>query len=918
MTNFRVSHFIVKLGMLAAFLITGITAAIIAIDRNNAENEFREYIDQQVSALSLHLGNADATLSGVASLLQAKQALNIAELTTFSQEVLKQSPYIDHILYLPKIDASLRDDLEAEMRTSGFPMFQISDRTANRMVRAPQRSAYFPVTFIEPMTPASARLIGFDASSLPSLRQPTMAAIQNGGIAISPPVNLIDTPSLWAFKAVYHGYERPEDAEGRENHLRSLAAIQLNLNRLVADLFADRPQLKLSLSFNPAEGSSSMPVIGGRNTDAPPSPGLLPPLTYVKEIPYHNANLSFGFEAPLPYARVRFPLILFLDGLVAILILTLGYNRFQRFIAEAHEQQSHKEVLALQERAQITLHSIGDAVITTDTCGRVEYMNPVAEHLTGWNLAEAKGRGLKELFTLINEVDQAPIPCPVEKCLNDHRYRQEDEHVLLLRNDGETIPVDESVAPIHTPETGTSGVVLVLRDVSVERHLTSRLTYQATHDSLTGLSNRRDFEENLKHVLRKAQDDHSQHALLYLDLDQFKFVNDSVGHLAGDQLLKQIASALRVQVRRADLLARFGGDEFAILLKQCPPDDATEIAKKICKGVSDIHFHWQDKLFNISVSIGVVMIDHSGGDLTSTLSAADSACFIAKDLGRNRFHVYQPDDKEISRRRLEIQSMHHIRYALKHDAMSLCLQPIVPSRHNTHGAFMGEFLVRMRDREGNPVLPFAFIPTAERYSMMKSIDQWVVRHAMQRIAADYAEGPGDNRQPCDIYTINLSGQSLDDPEMIDFISRSAKEQGIDTGRVCFEITETAAITNLEQALEMINRLREQGFLFALDDFGTGLSSFSYLKKLPVDFLKIDGEFVRDMEHDQVDQAMVETINQIAHVLNIRTIAEFVENENLLGMLEEIGVDYLQGYHLGRPEPVSLPLDRSHQLTAVGS
>ncbi len=916
MKTFRLSTFVIKLGLLAILLIAGITTAIIAVDRTRAEKNFHEYVDQQINALTLHLGNADATLSGIAALYQAREAFNTPELTTFIHEVLSQSPYIDHILYLPRVSAAEKQALVTKMRDAGFPMFNISELTAHRMSPARLRETYYPVTFIEPMKPTSVHLLGFDALSVPALKRPMAEAGQGGEIAISPPVGLIGAPSTWAFKAVYHGHDSPETAAERQRRLRGFVAIQLDLKRLAMDQFAGHPALDLSLTVKPRNGASSNLVPALR---PPTDEGirLFPPLSYSRELSYHNATLDFRFNTAVQTNEIRTPLILSLDGMAALLVLALGFNRFRRRMEEIDEQEKRQQIRALQERARITLQSIGDAVITTNVNGIVEYINPVAEQLTGWDLEEAKGHKLKDLFTLVDEADETPLPCPVEKCLKNHKCHQEDKYVLLLRNDGETIPVDESVAPITNDDEDISGVVLVLRDASVERHLTAHLTYQALHDSLTALSNRRDFEDKLEHALQQARTESVQHAVLYLDLDQFKLVNDSAGHVAGDTLLKQVAAALRTQLRPSDLLARLGGDEFGILLSHCPLEDAERIAAKICKSVEDIHFRWEEKLFKISVSIGIVVIDSTSSSLTAVLSAADSACFIAKDLGRNRFHVYQPDDKEVSRREMELQSVHHIQYALKHGALSLCLQPIVAAQHDKGGAFMGEFLVRMRDKEGNPVLPFAFIPTAERYGMMKSIDQWVVCHAMQRIAADRAGQIEAGRDPCDIYTINLSGQSLDDPAMVEFIARSAKKWDVDPTSVCFEITETAAITHLERALDMINGLRDRGFLFALDDFGTGLSSFAYLKKIPVDFLKIDGEFVRDMEHDKVDQAMVETINNIAHVLNIKTIAEFVENEALQHMLEDMGVDYLQGYHLGRPAPVPLPLDRSHQLEATG-
>ncbi|MFT3736756.1 MAG: EAL domain-containing protein [Rhodocyclaceae bacterium] len=569
-----------------------------------------------------------------------------------------------------------------------------------------------------------------------------------------------------------------------------------------------------------------------------------------------------------------------------------------------------------KERLRVTLHSIGDAVITTDTQGKVLYLNPVAQEMTGWPKDEAQGRAIEEVFHIINDKTGERAVNPVELVLATGDISGLAENTELIRRDGRHIAIEDSAAPIRGQDGYVSGVVIVFHDVTQARQLAEQISYQASHDALTDLVNRREFERRVSAALYKADSsltpDSKGTALFYLDLDQFKIVNDTCGHAAGDQLLIQVSELIRNQLRSEDTLARLGGDEFAILLENCPPSVAERVAEKVRRAVKEFQFLWQDKTFGIGVSIGVVSRrgDQPLGEL---LRAADSACYVAKEKGRNLVHVYREEDADLVRRNGEMGWVARIEQALRDDRFQLYLQPIVPNdwkpgeRHEHY-----EVLVRMRDPSGTLIPPNAFIPAAERYGLMPAVDRWIVEHALELLASRGEDAPRLS------LSINLSGTSINQDGFLPFVVEQINRTQPPVGTICFEITETAAIGNLTAFGRMMHELKALGCLFSLDDFGSGMSSFAYLKHLPVDYVKIDGAFVKDIEDDLTDRAMVEAINNIAHVMGIRTVAEFVENEGIRRQLDAIGVDFLQGYGIGHPRPASEVLEADAQQFATTS
>ncbi len=564
-------------------------------------------------------------------------------------------------------------------------------------------------------------------------------------------------------------------------------------------------------------------------------------------------------------------------------------------------RQAEEDLQREKERAQVTLASIGDGVIRTDAEGRIDYLNPVAERLTGWRAAEAIGCTLPEVFQLVDEITRQPLASPVARCLDETRVVESPGYALLLSKDGQEYAVRDSAAPISGRDGASLGAVLVFKDVSQLRGMEREMVYLASHDALTGLINRREFEARLKQAIRNARVEQRQHVLLYLDLDEFKVVNDTSGHLAGDEMLKQVTALLRPRVRRSDVLARLGGDEFGVLLEDCPLDHARQIAEEMRRTVREFRFCWRDQIFEVGVSIGLVPVDADSADLGGVLSAADAACYVAKDSGRNRVHEYELDDTAVTERQGEMQWIHRIHRAFEDRRFRLFYQLIQPLKAETPpGERLCEVFLRMLDRNGQILEPTAFIAAAERYHLISSLDRWVLKTAFAALAeAQRGEGEG---VPV-LFAINVSGQSIGEEGFLSYVVEQLEKSGVDARRVCFEITETAAISKLGSAMRFISALRKKGCRFILDDFGSGLSSFAYLRDLQVDFLKIDGEFVQNMMEDRVKRAMVESIHQIGHVMGLQTIAEWVENRQTLEALKELGVDYAQGYWLCRPQPL---------------
>ncbi len=558
------------------------------------------------------------------------------------------------------------------------------------------------------------------------------------------------------------------------------------------------------------------------------------------------------------------------------------------------EYQVRRQLHAEKTRLHITLESIADGVITTDPHCAIRYMNPVAEQLTGWPQDEAIGRPLGEVYILFDEATQQTVHEDIDPCLVRNIVRFDKDHIVLLTRSGKTLAIQSSTAPMRDEHGHINGAVVVFHNVAEARAMARRLHHQATHDALIGLMNRAEF----KRQLSRFEQDQARHTLLFLDLDQFKVVNDTVGHIAGDALLKQVALLLLHNVRTSDIVARLGGDEFALLLSDCRRDQSLGIAENIRASIEDFVFGWEDKTFKIGTSIGVVFNSNQRDTQNELMRAGDIACYAAKDRGRNRVHVYTEGDAELARRHGEMQWVSRIHAALEHDGFLLYVQRLEPLRAHYHHA-QYEVLIRMRDAAGHIHAPGMFIPAAERYGLMPKIDIWVLERLLTNKTMHDCLHTG---LPLTL-NINLSGTTLSDAKYIHHIHALCQQHPLPAGAICFEITETAAIASLATTAAFMRDMKQLGCEFALDDFGSGLSTFAYLNNLPVDYIKIDGAFVHDMTSNPIHRAMVNAINEIGHIMDLKTVAEFVENHRTHAMLCDMGIDYVQGFHIHRPEPL---------------
>lgn len=608
--------------------------------------------------------------------------------------------------------------------------------------------------------------------------------------------------------------------------------------------------------------------------------------------------LAKQFSASLgEHSRHLGTLLLLLNLLTALVLSAWYWLSAQRAIHENNTAYGALEVERL--RSTVTLAALGDGVLTLDTQQRIRYANPAASQLLGMPLDHVLGHRVEAILPFAAAVLKPQIPAQAQTPGPGAPPPLSDEPIYwLARSDQDNVAVRVSVTPLQ-PDAVHAGSVLVIHDVSQEQTYMRMLVWQQSHDLLTGLDNRAAFEKHLSQALRSHQA-----SLLYLNLDHFKMINATYGHAAGDEVLRQVCQQLRLVLRESDVMARIGGDEFGILLRPCQPHAAMQTAERLRQCVHALNVQWRNRNLHTGVSIGVVHLDpkhpHHHSDAQILLSMADSVCKHAKATGRNRITVYNPLDRGFQRYQGDMAWVQRLRSSLEEDKFTLYAQtvyPLQPPGQGMSGVHF-EVLLRLTDKPGAPLSPAEFIPIAERYDLMTQIDRWVVQRTLQLLKWHLSQGT--NISTC---SINLSGTSLGDKEFLEFIRHNILSQGIAAEKLCFEITETSAIESMDSATSMIQALRDLGCRFSLDDFGSGMASFKYLQQLPVDYLKIDGSFVRDMLKNPSNLAMVESINHIGHVMGKRTVAEFVGDQATYDALRAMGVDYAQGYYIAMPVPL---------------
>ena len=557
-------------------------------------------------------------------------------------------------------------------------------------------------------------------------------------------------------------------------------------------------------------------------------------------------------------------------------------------------KQTENEVKRLDEINTLLVNSTGEGILSIDNNLICTFINNAGADMLGYTPNDMLGNHIHDIFWHSDE-DSLSIENHelVIKSVIEHNISKEIE-TTFQGKDGKLIPVHYLCSPIHQ-DNQVCGAVIVYRDVSESRAIVKKLDYLATHDALTGLLNRYAFEARLTHLIEENSNGTDLHMLCFIDLDRFKIINDTVGHPAGDELLRQISNLIQQHIRKSDILARLGGDEYGLLLCNCKLEKSTELLEGILHKINDYRFSWGNKVFTVGASIGLVEMNETINDVSTAMNAADSACYIAKKNGRHRIHIYQHDDHDIEQYKLEYNWVNRIKDSLTNDRLQLWHQPIIDiERKSTKRHF--EILIRMQDENNNIISPSKFIPIAERYNLMTDIDKWVIRAVIKYMSST-------DLKDIELIAVNISGQSISDDLFISFIYEEFSNHKNLTPYICFEVTETSAISNLSKASEFMLNIKKMGFSFALDDFGSGMSSFIYLKNLPIDYLKIDGNFIRNIHNDNIDQAMVDAIHTVGKAIGIKTIAEFVENDQIIDVLKTIGIDYIQGYAIDKPKPL---------------
>ncbi|NHN39658.1 EAL domain-containing protein [Pseudomaricurvus alcaniphilus] len=890
-------------------------AAVILLFYNNQKRELeqaqREF-NASASRLQMDLeAELEQSLDAVYALkhyMEGSEYISAVEFERFGHNMLLRNPHLQALEWIPRVTAAQRGEFEVDPEGPG----KITYRDAQgRLQPAQPGEEYYPIKYVVPLAGNEAAY-GFDVSSSPVARQAQLRARQAPEAIATQPLRLVQGSADQNGLVIYLAtYPRGQFSGFMATVLRLDAFIQALAQRTftfphslyleIIDVTAAPVPVYIS-DGRAAAGADLLALerevqFSGRRWK----------VTYYPGAASINPQLHWG-SLWLLLGGMMFT-ALFGGWLLSLTGRTLQVTReVERRTLELRQEVAERSLVQKELRKlSLAVEHSPSMVLITDPQGLVEYLNPKFAEVSGYLPEELLGQNAGCLY--LDEYGQDFYADLIRQVRVDGEWKGE---VHSQKKSGERYWAQLSLAPIFDDDGDLRHIVSVHQDITESKFIQEQISYQASHDLLTGLANRYEFERQLQRLLDSRKVDRRTHAYCFCDLDQFKVVNDTSGHAAGDALLKQVAVILQNTLRKRDTLARLGGDEFGILMENCSLAEAELVAHKVLAELEQFRFVWEGSLHSLGVSIGVVLIDDNCNDITDILKNADSACYTAKDAGRNRVHVYKADDELLAKREGEIYWVGEINTALEEDRFELYGQLIVPILDASLKPSI-EVLVRLR-RDGELINPGAFLPAAERYGLSPKIDRWVVRKAFAWLAEYRGFG-----EVVDALAINLSGHSLGDSKLLDAIYAELQRGKIDPSWIKFEITETSAIANLAEARKFIDAVKQLGCGLSLDDFGSGLSSFAYLKNLAVDYLKIDGMFVKDIADDPIDLAMVKSINEIGQVMGKKTIAEFVENEEVLDVLRQLGVDYAQGYGIGVPKPlahvVQEVVDQAHQRKA---
>jgi len=896
----RISVGLPLLGVLiATFLLFFVT---LSYEKNDRQQAFERQAQELHSFVEKRLQANFEVLYSIRSFFNANDSVNGREFSLFAKHQLQRYPEIHALEWAPRITGEQRDEFEDKDDGPGV----ITELGVDgEMTIAAQRDEYLPVMYIEPLS-GNSKAHGFDISTNALARGAQLRALSMGSFALTPPIRLVQESGSQRGLVAYLKSNHPHTVSSMSGY--GVIAGVYRMDDFVSSVMQQREDLSANVSIKILDISSDPVVLYQDNNVASIDDQALAGLIWQTDNAiggrvYRFVYLpQYGFLANLVQWSSWLVLLagMLFTALLGgwLLSLTGRTMRVSQLVDERTSSLQHE--IEERKRVQHELLKLSRAVefspymvLITKPDGEIEYASPKFTEVAGYSTEDVVGHNINMLhFAKQGETSYSEI----WQTLSEDPDWTGD--IINQKKMGALYWAQVHIAPIYDMENLLTHFVVTQQDITEARMISEQISYQASHDQLTGLVNRREFEVRLNNLLQFNSSAEAKHAFCFLDLDQFKVVNDTCGHIAGDELLRQISVLLQERIRASDTLARLGGDEFGILMQNCPLSKAQMIAEEIRDAVAKFKFGWEQQVFSIGISIGVVQIDINSVSMTEVLQQADSACYTAKDSGRNRVHLYQQGDELLAQREGEMHWVTEINSALEDDRFLLYGQVILPLQNKQLKPDI-EVLIRMQDREGNIVPPGAFLPAAERYQLSSRIDQWVVRHAF-RWLEDNFDVFSQNLGCC---AINLSGGSLGDSMIRDTISSHLEGSSVLPYKIKFEITETSAITNLSEARRFIHSIKSYGCQFSLDDFGSGLSSFAYLKNLPVDNLKIDGLFVKSIAEDQLDLAMVKSINDIGHVMGKTTIAEFVEDDQIRQLLVDIGVDYGQGYGLGRPMPL---------------
>jgi len=868
----------------------------------HTQNDWVEENANQITQdVNKRIAEIETIMASLIGLHYASNELSANEMALFARELRAQADFVTGIGRYEHLVDEYRDVFEIEMATDGREDFQITDITHKGESKA--RSAqdyYYPISMIEPMLEGNSALLGADLSVVDSLRKNLdKASATNEPVLATFPARWPGSGDLVFFAPVYDGKAAPSAPIERMLNQAGGFWISIDLGAFLASVNPSIKEFDITAKINKVKKSTML--FGQLGKSAQPT--YLTSLylrKFVRER-WETANSSVTITLQKDIGFSKAAIVYFMSALLTVLIITALLTVFVlvRRTAVQERNDSQEALFKERERAEKTLNTVQDAIIALDAGLRVVHINPAAakqfkiapQDVVGLALDNfIKFRKIGDLYNALN------IEIELEKV---EPNQSEEYDVTLFENKDSDFVLRLTLTSSNNTDGKLTGHVLVLRDISRERALAKKLAYQANHDALTGCANRHFFENSLTELIDGAASSGETHALCYMDLDQFKVINDTCGHAAGDKLLTDLTENINMVTHDTDVLCRLGGDEFGLLLVNVNEEEVAERSQRVYDFFQNYIFHYDNKAFSVTASIGVVHIDKSSNNLKDVLAWADMSCYAAKDSGRNSLYFYSKEDDAIAERSVELSWLPRLEKAIQEDEFRLVVQAVAGVEALKKGQANAiehyEFLLRLQNPDGTVSTPWQFIQAAERYDLMIKIDRWVITNAFKTVAS-LKGGTGED---CS-FSINLSGQSAADSTLKTFIKDELERFQVDPSKIWFEVTETAAISHFSVAVDLINNIRSLGSLVALDDFGSGLSSFGYLKNLPVDILKIDGQFVKEIAKNDIDREMVRAIHQVGQSMGIKTVAEFVEDQDIVDVLMEIGVQYAQGYHVGKP------------------